>query len=253
MSLINDALKRASQTQKPKGDENPGTPLQPVDVPRRRSSSWILPVVCLLLLSFSIFLLWQWWTLRKSGSSAKADSRPTAPGSQVTVSAPPTQTPVTVAVSSPNNTPVQVANNNPPATAPKPPVAAPAYASATKTVVVQPRQIQETPEPVVTLVPSPGVPVASAKADQTAETTPVQPPVETVQPKVEYVQLKVPPGSFPELKLQGIFFRLNKPSVLINGRSLGVGDEIAGAKVEKIERQTVTVDFYGQKKVLGIQ
>jgi hypothetical protein len=61
------------------------------------------------------------------------------------------------------------------------------------------------------------------------------------------------PGPFPELRLQGIFFRLNKPSVMINGRSLQVGDEVQGATVVKIERQSVVVEYNGQRKTMGIQ
>ena len=59
--------------------------------------------------------------------------------------------------------------------------------------------------------------------------------------------------SFPKLKLQGIFYRLNDPTVMINGETLWTNDEIDGAKVTKIERSEVTVEFNGEKQVLRLR
>ncbi len=62
------------------------------------------------------------------------------------------------------------------------------------------------------------------------------------------------PGTeeFPELNLQGIFYRLKNPSVLINRRALYVGDEIAGAKVVEIQRRTVTLEKGGVRRTLSM-
>jgi hypothetical protein len=59
-------------------------------------------------------------------------------------------------------------------------------------------------------------------------------------------------GSFPKLKLQGIYFRRTNPSVLINGRTLFIGDRVEGTRVVTIDRQTVTVEFGGQISLLTL-
>jgi hypothetical protein len=59
-------------------------------------------------------------------------------------------------------------------------------------------------------------------------------------------------GSAP-LKLQAIRYRLTKPSVLINNKTLFLGDEIGGAKLVAIERQRVRLVGQGQTTVLEMQ
>lgn len=61
------------------------------------------------------------------------------------------------------------------------------------------------------------------------------------------------PRPFPELKLQGIYYRLTDPSVMINGKTFEIGDLILDAKVIKIDRREVTLEFDGQQKVLRLQ
>lgn len=67
-------------------------------------------------------------------------------------------------------------------------------------------------------------------------------------PQTESVQ-SIPP-KFPELKLNGIFYRSSKPSAIINGRLISLGEEIEGAKVISIERNSVTVEFSNQTRIL---
>ena len=61
------------------------------------------------------------------------------------------------------------------------------------------------------------------------------------------------PRPFPELKLQGIYYRLNNPSVMINGHTLEIGDLVEGVRVIQIERKEVTLELDGQKKALRLQ
>jgi hypothetical protein len=121
--------------------------------------------------------------------------------------------------------------------------AAPSAASVTSSPApVPPPVVEPSPrvDPSVSAlsnpVPAPVVEPVSAAAP--ANTTP--PP---------------PTGSrpFPELKLQGIYYRLTDPSVMINGKALEIGDLIEDAKVIKIERKEVTLEFDGQQKVLRLQ
>lgn len=57
---------------------------------------------------------------------------------------------------------------------------------------------------------------------------------------------------FPNLELQGIFFRLKNPSVMINRRALFVGDKISGIRIVDIQRRTVTIEKDGQRKMLSM-
>jgi hypothetical protein len=54
------------------------------------------------------------------------------------------------------------------------------------------------------------------------------------------------------LHLQGIFYRTAKASTFINGQTLFVGDEIEGAKVLAIERQSVRLLVNGKNIVLKL-
>ncbi|MGC8744746.1 MAG: hypothetical protein ACP5T0_12775 [Verrucomicrobiia bacterium] len=55
---------------------------------------------------------------------------------------------------------------------------------------------------------------------------------------------------FPQLKLNGIFYRVNNPSAIINGKLIKVGDVIDGAKIISIDKNSVTVEFSNQTRVL---
>ncbi|HEY6168248.1 MAG TPA: general secretion pathway protein GspB [Verrucomicrobiae bacterium] len=59
-------------------------------------------------------------------------------------------------------------------------------------------------------------------------------------------------GSFPPVKVQGIYYRVGDSTVLINGKNLTEGEEINGVKIAKIDRQTVTLEFEGQTKEIKL-
>lgn len=58
--------------------------------------------------------------------------------------------------------------------------------------------------------------------------------------------------AFPELRLQGIIFRSTNPLVLINGRTLTVGDEVDGAKITAVDKSSVKVEFNGETRTLRL-
>ena len=66
------------------------------------------------------------------------------------------------------------------------------------------------------------------------------------------VAAPTPPSPFADLKLQSIIFSEDKRAAGINGELLYVGDEIRGARVRKIERQSVTVERNGETNVLRL-
>jgi hypothetical protein len=78
----------------------------------------------------------------------------------------------------------------------------------------------------------------------------VEPPPPVFSPVAAPVA--TPAGPFPKLKLQGIFYRLNGATALINNETVQVGSDVEGAKVVSISRMEVKVDFHGQVKALGL-
>ena len=54
-------------------------------------------------------------------------------------------------------------------------------------------------------------------------------------------------------KLQGIFYSPNNPSVIINGKSLKVGDEVDGVKVVAITEKSVRIESGGQARELTMK
>jgi hypothetical protein len=62
----------------------------------------------------------------------------------------------------------------------------------------------------------------------------------------------VPPSRFDDLKLRSIIYREDKPSAVINGDMLYVGDAIRGARVVRIERSSVTVERKGETNELRL-
>jgi hypothetical protein len=60
------------------------------------------------------------------------------------------------------------------------------------------------------------------------------------------------PPSMPAIKLQGIFYRPSRPSAMINSKTVFVGDRVGEVKILSISRETVTLEFEGQTKVLTL-
>ena len=61
-----------------------------------------------------------------------------------------------------------------------------------------------------------------------------------------------PPPTFPAIKIQAIYYRLSGPSAIVNGQTVFVGNEVSGAKVVRIERQSITFEFNGFKKTFDM-
>lgn len=58
----------------------------------------------------------------------------------------------------------------------------------------------------------------------------------------------------PHFVLQGIFLGSSKPSVIINGKVVGIGNKVNGATVKEIKDSSVVlIDAEGQKQVLSLE
>jgi len=81
-------------------------------------------------------------------------------------------------------------------------------------------------------------------------------PKKTEPPKQVEVVAKPPPPiapggpvSFPTLKVQGIIFRDNHSSVILNGRSYEEGDLVGDVTVKEITREAVKLEKSGEVKL----
>jgi hypothetical protein len=213
MSLINDALRRASQSEKnrPRRDPTP-TGMEPAPAARSSSLSVLLAAAGLVALLLAGWFFWQGWIARNNPGSTVVAANIAPP---VTSHAVP---PLAVA---PTSVPVAPA-------APTNPAPAPIVASAPLVVI-----------PPVAAPPVVAPPVAPPTAP------PAEPPV--ASPSVA----RDNPIAWPvDLKLSAIFFSKTNPRVLINGNLHGAGDEIHGVVLKKIEKDKVTAEWNGHSKVL---
>jgi hypothetical protein len=281
MSLINDALKRARQAQKApallpgvEGILAAPSPLQPVDYADREKSRRLLVILPVLLLSLgaSFWFFWKWkstdtklaaatpseltesqpnpvaepnvlakaattvaqWEARQQSedfqSSAEADAT-TANESKGTVARPADAPPIADAVQrsnvsapkskqagAPERSIADVPNSTPRKNAP---VNAPATPPASKPAL-----------PIETEAPAIAPAAALAQHSPPQAVTPSQ------------------PASLP--KLQGIFYRLRRPTALINGRIVSPGDEINGYRVGRIERDLVRLTAGGRTTIVRL-
>ncbi len=82
--------------------------------------------------------------------------------------------------------------------------------------------------------------------------TSVSVPLTNVATGVSPTNTAAPPPPFADLKLQSIIFRVEKPAALVNGEMVFVGDSIRGARIVKIELQSVTVERNGETHELRL-
>lgn len=233
MSLINDALKRARLGQKKSDDSPPDSPpetppetppdtppLEPVEsdsTPKR--SPKVLMVLCILLLGCGLWFVWKWWNspaqpvLPELAQTTVTNAAPASSDTQVP--------PVELAETTTNEVEASVADATP-------------VLSETNAIMAL-----EDSEPV-----SPPVETNVQEIVAAPPPEPTEPPI-VLQPSRRV--------TFPPLKLQGIFFRMKNPSVLINNLTLFIGDKVAGVSVVEIHRTKVTLELNGARKELFLK
>jgi hypothetical protein len=265
MSLINDALKRANEAQKNRPVAGPlGAPLQPADAPVRRSAgsgatNWmavVVPVAIVLLLGLAF------WFIR-SGMQPKPSEQ-----TIVTVTSPIPIAPKPPAAPTPAPAPVAPHVTVAPA-APKAPTTyvskngikvnteivtreIPAPAPPKIEVAVVAPEINVPSAPAAPATPAPVAVVPEMKPEPKAEPVVAATPAAPV-PQPVVAKPEPPKPVFPELKLQGIFYRLTNPSALVSGKNVRVGDIVQGVKIVAIERASVTLEFKGERKTLTLE
>lgn len=220
MSLINDALKQARESQQ-QAVPPPSSQLQlrPVEPGQEtRSSRGLLISVALALAALAVlFVAWQLTQPKHVGAAlpvrgkTHAAAQPTPVPQAAVVSVPPATAPP-----APASEP-QTAPSPTPAPAPMPAVA----------VAPTPTAIEPATNTPVAVAPGGGAPSEAA-------------PVEAAAPKLG------------PTKLQAIVFSPTRPSVMINSKTLFVGDKLNGFAVTAIDRESVTLVAGGQTNILTL-
>lgn len=262
MSLINDALKRASESQAqaatrprgPKGVEDLPVPMTPVAT--RERPAW-LPVagvglLIVALLGASGFFFAKWWKERKAWQPYAETPSEEDPATNTVAKgkAPPDTKQVPVATKNPPVTPPVATNpvvktNVEVAIVPPPKPVIPEPPKTTNSAVNPP---PKQPDPVVPpppVIPPPATKPPAVVKVETNQTVvippPVKPPPNTTKKSDDHT--KIAAVEFPELKLQGIIRGKKKTTAIVNGKSLSLGDRIEGAFLLKIDQESVTFEM----------
>lgn len=288
MSLINDALKRAKQAQGQKPAEKPiGVSLEPVHRAGGLGGLpvWVIPiaiVLCLILASAFIYFGWRSSKNSKTISVQAASGQP-----QIQKPVVPTVQPTASSASAPTQPAETTVQRSAPApsvvskAAPTNPPALRVQVNTnlvTRTTVVALAQVPVVAEPSRTVAPvskeQSSISTQAVQAPRTESPAAARPPAVRVETQVPTAPLnsgtvapaaattdgeavapasEVPvaePIAWPNLKIQGIFLRMTKSSAVVNGRTVFVGDTVEGARVVRIERQSLTFDFKGTRRTV---
>lgn len=234
MSLINDALKRASNPSGPPQGENPLASLQPIEYQPAGRFSRLFPAVLCTIGVGTLLVAGGLW-LKSNGTPSDEAQGVVPPPKKVATPAP-----------------AEVAAN--------PGAALPAAFNRAADTLRQVESRQREGEEVAAHF---AVPAASAPVPNRVEPPPVvaPPPAEPAErgpaeaiPAV-FSALPKPAeiAAADRIKLQAIYYRLKGPTVVINGQTLGVGEAASGVKVIAIHRTSTEIETQGLRKTLTLQ
>jgi hypothetical protein len=239
MSLINDALKRASKAQKGGSAPAAGPTMQPA-LPQARPR---MPLILVLTLSLAVAAGCSVWLFLQWSRERDQNRPPTAPvlKAPAVAAAANAAGPAKVETNRPADGPAQ--SKPLPIAPPLAAVAAPAAALA-KTSAVPTVLSNAKPNTVLHATNSP-----PAVKPAVLAAAPAPAPASNGSPSSAAAPALARP--FPRLKLQGILFSEKRPQAMINDNVCSVGDEVDGARVVKIERRQVVVSWDGREKALA--
>ena len=215
MSLINDALRRAKDTQQqtpaPPSPNLPFRPVEPAPQSVGGGQGLLLPVALVVVALLSLLSAWQWFQHRNSTGSTEVNARtprvaPAIPSSQ------PASAPALALATQPDAT-AQPDSPSSPATGAAASLAADDAAAATN------------------------APLADVQESDAAKTAAMAPP---------------PPPKPAPLRLQAIIFSPRRPSAMISGKTLFVGDKLGDLRVVAINKDSATLVGGGQTNVLSL-
>ena len=230
MSLINDALKRAKHAQqKSPPPTSPGLVLRPIEPERGKQSNLVtlLPLAVVVLVGVGGLMIW--FAMRASGMRPSPTTVVQARSASPPAATQPIRTPLEKPL-----TKVAPAQPVVPPSASAPPARAPETA---------PAQSISQPSPAIvaaTILPAPvSAPMPASAA-----------PAATITQAVVVASGPPPPPALP--KLQGIFYRPERPAALLDGKMVLVGRTSGEYRVAAISQQSVTVIRAGQTNILNM-
>lgn len=218
MSLVNDALNRAKEAQQHAAPPPPSQmQFRPVEPGQhvRHGLGLIVPVAFAVVALLALVLLWQWAQGRKLTEPREARAA-TRTGVQTTAA------PQAVSASTASTTPAPPNQPSPLLqTEPRP---APATGIADTLTAI---------ESATSASPA----VAKEQANEATDSAAIAP---TPQPKPA------------PLRLQAIVFDPRRPSALISGKTLFIGDKLGDARVIAIDRDSATLVGAGKTNILSL-
>jgi len=237
MSLINDALKRASQAEK-NLPRDPGLPsaMQPTRESRRSFAPMLAGVAVAGLLAAAGWFAWRALPHR---------DKPAPPPAVLTAVGPATaEGPAKTEASAKTSRRDAAATFNPaPPARMEPPPAVLSAAGPAKAEALAKEGAS---------VPAPAPAPAPVAVTPPPNTNPPAPDIGTapLPSAASAKESALPP--FPELKLQGIFYSRNNPRAAINGEIRGEKELIGEVRIVAITPNKVTVEWNGQTRDLNL-
>jgi hypothetical protein len=110
----------------------------------------------------------------------------------------------------------------------------------------QPKTVREEAGPVKEVV------AARAPEPPSRAPAPVPVPAVAVLPPTAPTTSALPAAE-PVFRLQGLYWRPSRPSAVVNGKTVYVGDRVETARVTAIDQQSVTLNVNGQAKTLSVR
>lgn len=231
MSLINDALRRAKQVQQQAPAPPAAPPLSPVEPTAyvRHGLGVLVPVAIAGVALLGLFLLWQVYQRNDVNRNAQPSGHAATPEAGATIAAEKQATATSAAR----------------AAAAIPPNANPAAAALSA-----PAQVKIPGAAGLATPPNPSPSGESAGVTSTNNAVPASP--EGLGTNVIASTQPEPPKPTP-LTLQGIVFNPRRPSVVINGKTLFIGERIGQFRVAAIQPDSATLIGAGRTNVLSLE
>ena len=215
MSLINDALKRASRAQPPPAPPA-GPPMTPAE--QRRPPQWSVLLVPVLLLGVMVVATWFFWSAAKRWPQAIAQTPPQRVAAREPVA------------------PAESGTSLP-------------FADALSRSAAVAQQVSSRQSAAESAFPAANLTGgAAALPPANSSNAGAAPPLTNPPPVTE-----PPKPAAPPLKLKAICYRPSNPSVLINTKTLFLGDKIGDARVIAIDQESVQLLSKGQTNVLTLE
>ncbi len=214
MSLINDALKRASQATKRDPKAAPTMePFQRTSTSRAGGPGMTIILICFVIAGAATLAAWAYWNKKYK------TSKPTTPPAHRTAA---TNGAATAAVPGTNKNPITKAANT---------LTKVQAQNREGELAADGMQTPQKPEVAGSAANKPTVPAAANPASASVAAEPT---------------LNLP-------KLQAIFYRANDPSAVVGGKTVRVGDLVEGVRILEIKHQSVRVQASNEIRELTIR